>query len=115
MSEVKQMAIIGLGYVGLPLAVSFARHRPVIGFDINQARIAALQAGEDATKEVSSEALSAATHLTLTDDISDLQAASIFIVTVPTPVDASNHPDMTPLVKASQTVGQVPVVMQLYV
>ena len=107
MSEVKQMAIIGLGYVGLPLAVSFARHRPVIGFDINQARIAALQAGEDATKEVSSEALSAATHLTLTDDISDLQAASIFIVTVPTPVDASNHPDMTPLVKASQTVGQV--------
>ena len=102
-----KIAIIGLGYVGLPLAVSFARHRPVIGFDVNKVRISALQAGEDATKEVSADDLKAASHLTLSHDLSDLEAASIYIVTVPTPVDASNHPDMTPLIKASQTVGQV--------
>jgi UDP-N-acetyl-D-galactosamine dehydrogenase len=101
------LAIIGLGYVGLPLAVEFAKHRPVIGFDINQARIAELQAGHDSTRETSSEDLAAARHLTYTSDLDALRPCRIFIVTVPTPVDEYKRPDLTPLIKASETVGQV--------
>lgn len=99
------LAVIGLGYVGLPLAVEFGKHRPVIGFDIIPDRIEELRVGRDQTREVSPEELAEARHLTLTADPADLTAARIFIVTVPTPIDAHNRPDLTPLLKASETVG----------
>jgi len=104
--ENKTLAIIGLGYVGLPLAVEFGKHRPVIGFDIHQGRIAELKSGHDHTLECSPEQLAGATHLRYSAHPQDLQAAQVFIVTVPTPVDQANRPDMTPLVKASETVGR---------
>ena len=100
------IAVIGLGYVGLPLAVEFARHRPVIGFDVNEGRIDALRAGRDDTREVTPEELGRATGLTLSHDPADLQRASVFIVTVPTPIDATKRPDLTPLLRASETVGR---------
>jgi UDP-N-acetyl-D-glucosamine/UDP-N-acetyl-D-galactosamine dehydrogenase len=100
------LAVIGLGYVGLPLAVEFGKHRPVIGFDIKPDRMAELRAGRDHTREVSPEELAEARHLTLTADPADLSAATIFIVTVPTPIDAHKRPDLTPLIKASETVGR---------
>jgi UDP-N-acetyl-D-glucosamine/UDP-N-acetyl-D-galactosamine dehydrogenase len=103
----KTIAIIGLGYVGLPLAVEFGRHRPVIGFDIAQHRIEELQDGVDSTFECSAEQLVAAKHLKFSSDLEDLKNASIFIVTVPTPVDTVNRPDIRPLVNASATVGKV--------
>jgi UDP-N-acetyl-D-galactosamine dehydrogenase len=101
------IAIIGLGYVGLPLAVEFGKHCRVIGFDINQARIAELKAGHDSTLECTNQDLSAAQHLSYSHTLDDLKAAQVFVVTVPTPVDQANRPDMTPLVKASETVGKV--------
>lgn len=103
----KTIAIIGLGYVGLPLAVEFGKHRATIGFDINQTRINELQSGQDHTLECSPEELQSATHLRYSANVADLKAAQIYIVTVPTPVDQANRPDMTPLVKASETVGKV--------
>ena len=102
----KKIAIIGLGYVGLPLAVEFGRKRPVIGFDINAARIKELSEGRDHTLECSPEQLRGARHLVFSSDAEVLKTAAIFIVTVPTPVDRANRPDMTPLVKASETVGR---------
>tara|TARA_R110002020_G_scaffold475858_3_gene713294 strand:- start:17283 stop:18548 length:1266 start_codon:yes stop_codon:yes gene_type:complete len=101
------IAIIGLGYVGLPLAVEFGKHRAVIGFDINPDRISALQDGDDATREISAEELASASQLTLTSDATELSRARIFIVTVPTPIDAYKRPDLTPLLRASETVGAV--------
>ena len=106
-SDLKTIAVIGLGYVGLPLAVEFGKTRPVIGFDINAGRIEALRDGQDATQEVSPDELSEARHLTFTADPADLAAASIYIVTVPTPIDAHKRPDLTPLLKASETLGGV--------
>lgn len=100
------IAIIGLGYVGLPLAVEFGKHRPVLGFDINQARIAELQAGQDSTLEVESPQLAEAHHLRFASDAEALKRCQVFIVTVPTPVDQANRPDLTPLIKASETVGK---------
>ena len=105
--QIKIIAIIGLGYVGLPLAVEFGKHRDTIGFDINQIRINELQSGQDHTLECSSLELQSARHLCFSANAADLQAAQIYIVTVPTPVDQANRPDMTPLVKASETVGKV--------
>jgi UDP-N-acetyl-D-galactosamine dehydrogenase len=102
----KKIAIIGLGYVGLPLAVEFGKKRPVIGFDINAARIKELVEGRDHTLECSPEQLREAKHLVYSSDPETLKTAQIFIVTVPTPVDRANRPDMTPLVKASETVGR---------
>jgi UDP-N-acetyl-D-glucosamine/UDP-N-acetyl-D-galactosamine dehydrogenase len=102
----KTLAIIGLGYVGLPLAVEFGKQRPVIGFDINPKRVAELQSGEDHTLECSRSELKAATQLRYTARPADLEQAQVYIVTVPTPVDQANRPDMTPLVKASETVGK---------
>ena len=99
------LAIVGLGYVGLPLAVEFGKQRPVLGFDINAARVAELQGGHDHTLECSAGELRAAAHLRFSHDPADLKACQVFIVTVPTPVDQANRPDLTPLVKASQTVG----------
>jgi UDP-N-acetyl-D-galactosamine dehydrogenase len=101
------IAVIGLGYVGLPLAVEFGRKRSVIGFDINPQRISELASGADHTLECSNEELSSAQHLSYSHTLADLKAAQVFIVTVPTPVDQANRPDMTPLVKASETVGKV--------
>ncbi|MBV2132977.1 Vi polysaccharide biosynthesis UDP-N-acetylglucosamine C-6 dehydrogenase TviB [Pseudomonas sp. MAP12] len=102
-----KLAIIGLGYVGLPLAVEFSKHRPVVGFDISQGRISALQEGHDATLEVSDVELRKAYKLHYSADISDLAACNTFIVTVPTPINEHKQPDLTPLIKASQTIGQV--------
>ena len=106
MNQRKKIAIIGLGYVGLPLAVEFGKYRPVLGFDINQQRIAELKSGQDHTLECSPEQLLAANHLSYSNQLDDLQDCQIFIVTVPTPVDQANRPDMTPLIKASETVGK---------
>lgn len=106
-STMKTIAVIGLGYVGLPLAVEFGKHRPVIGFDISERRIAALRAGQDDTQEVSTDELASAKDLTFTTDPEDLAAATIYIVTVPTPIDAHKRPDLTPLIKASETLGRV--------
>ena len=101
----RKIAIVGLGYVGLPLAVEFGKHRPVLGFDINEGRIAELRAGKDSTLEVSGEELGAAHHLEYSSDRARLRECGIFIVTVPTPIDGANRPDLTPLIKASETVG----------
>ena len=102
----KKIAIIGLGYVGLPLAVEFGKQCHVLGFDINAARIAELQSGQDRTLEVTPVALKEARHLSFSCQAEDLKTCQIFIVTVPTPVDKANRPDLTPLVKASETVGK---------
>ncbi|MCK5777124.1 MAG: nucleotide sugar dehydrogenase, partial [Bacteroidales bacterium] len=103
----KTIGIIGLGYVGLPLAVEFGKYRKVIGFDIYQSRVDELEAGHDSTLETSDEDLAAAKHLSFTTNLDDLQEASIYIIAVPTPTDKNNRPDLTPLVKASETVGKV--------
>jgi UDP-N-acetyl-D-galactosamine dehydrogenase len=102
-----KLAIIGLGYVGLPLAVEFGKQRPVVGFDINAKRIADLREGHDFTLETTSEELAAATRLTFTTDKQDLKSCNFYIVTVPTPIDEHKQPDLTPLIKASETVGSV--------
>ena len=102
-----RLSIVGLGYVGLPLAVEFGRKRPVVGFDINQGRIDQLKAGNDFTLETTREELVAAKHLSYTTDLDDLRACNCYIVTVPTPIDEHKRPDLTPLVKASETVGKV--------
>lgn len=103
----RNIAVIGLGYVGLPLAVAFGEKRPVVGFDINAKRIGELQHGQDVTREVSSEELANASHLRCTDSLDDLKDCTVFIVTVPTPIDEFKTPDLTPLIKASETVGVV--------
>jgi UDP-N-acetyl-D-glucosamine/UDP-N-acetyl-D-galactosamine dehydrogenase len=103
----RQLAVIGLGYVGLPLAVEFGKKRRVVGFDINQARIDELRSGADHTLEVSPEELAQAQHLTFTAEAHDLKACSIYIVTVPTPIDQHKQPDLSPLIKASETIGKV--------
>jgi len=102
-----KLAIVGLGYVGLPLAVEFGRKRVVVGFDISKRRIDELKAGNDITLETTREELEAAKHLSYTTDISDLRDCNCYIVTVPTPIDKYKRPDLTPLVKASETVGKV--------
>ena len=100
------LALIGLGYVGLPLAVEFSKKYKVIGFDINDRRIDELKKGKDRTLEVSSKELSEAKHLSFTSKLEDLKRADVFIITVPTPVDDFKVPDLTPVLKASETVGK---------
>jgi len=102
-----KIAVVGLGYVGLPLAVEFGRIRSVVGFDINQQRIDALRRGEDSTLETDAEELAAARHLRFSTDPTDIENCNLYIVTVPTPIDAHRRPDLTPLIKASETVGKV--------
>ena len=104
-NKTKTLAIIGLGYVGLPLAVEFGKKYPVIGFDVNESRISELKSGVDRTLEVDKKELGLADYLSYTSNSTDLKSAQIFIVTVPTPIDDANRPDLTPLFKASQTVG----------
>ena len=101
----EKIAVIGLGYVGLPLAVEFGKSREVIGFDINESRIAELENGYDRTDEVESDELGTASHLRYTSSIDSIKEASIYIVTVPTPIDQFKKPDLTPLISASKTVG----------
>ena len=103
----RRIAVIGLGYVGLPLAVAFGRIGPVVGFDINPSRIAALQQGIDATHEVEPAELEAANGLSFTADASDLAGCDTYIVTVPTPITKGKQPDLAPLLAASRTVGGV--------
>lgn len=102
-----KLAIVGLGYVGLPLAVEFGKKRSVLGFDINQKRIKELQGGVDHTLEVSSEELAEAGQLSYSADSADLAKCNVYIVTVPTPIDDYKQPDLTPLIKASETIGKV--------
>ena len=106
LNEIK-LAIIGLGYVGLPLAVEFGKKRSVVGFDINTVRVGELRSGLDQTLEVDSAELKMATGLSYTTSLEDLNACNVFIVTVPTPVDEYNRPDLSPLIKASETIGKV--------
>lgn len=101
------IAVIGLGYVGLPLAVEFGKKRKVVGFDINTARIAELRAGKDNTLEVDAAEMAEAAHLSFTDQLDDLAECTTFIVTVPTPIDEYKRPDLTPLLRASKTIGKV--------
>jgi UDP-N-acetyl-D-galactosamine dehydrogenase len=100
------IALIGLGYVGLPLAVEFGKRRPVVGFDLKRSRIEELRRGLDRTREVSAEELAAARHLRFTDDPAELARCTVFIVTVPTPIDRHKRPDLTALLAASETVGK---------
>ena len=102
-----QIAVIGLGYVGLPLAVEFGKHYPTIGFDINKARINELNQGQDHTLEVSADELKLADKLQYSCELDTLRQANVFIVTVPTPIDKHRQPDLTPLIKASETLGKV--------
>ena len=106
-SREARLAVIGLGYVGLPLAVEFGKHHDTVGFDINASRIAELRDGHDATLEVEPELLAQATRLAFTDQLQDIASCNVYIVTVPTPIDTARRPDLTPLVKASQAIGQV--------
>lgn len=101
-----KLAVIGLGYVGLPLAVEFGKHRQVVGFDINAARIDALNQGHDSTLEVDDQELASANQLTFSADPARLSDCNVYIVTVPTPIDEHKRPDLTPLVKASETIGK---------
>jgi len=102
-----RIAVIGLGYVGLPLAVEFGKKYLTIGFDVNSSRINALISGNDSTLEVDTAALESATHLSYTTDVDKLKTCNVYIVTVPTPIDIYKRPDLSPLEKASETVGKV--------
>lgn len=101
------LAIIGLGYVGLPLAVEFGKKYRTVGFDINAHRVAELRQGEDSTLEVDADELKSSVHLQFSTDISEIASANVYIVTVPTPVDRHKRPDLTPLIKASRMLGKV--------
>jgi UDP-N-acetyl-D-galactosamine dehydrogenase len=105
--EQLRIAIVGLGYVGLPLAVEFGKHKPTLGFDINQQRVKELIAGYDHTLETTSEELKSVKFLSYTADLNELKSANFFIVTVPTPIDAFKQPDLTPLIKSSESIGNV--------
>lgn len=105
--ENARVGIIGLGYVGLPLAVEFGKKAPTIGFDINQARIDELSAGRDSTLECSDNELAEAKYLSYTSSLQELKECNVYIVTVPTPIDEHKQPDLTPLIKASEALGTV--------
>ena len=102
-----RIGVVGLGYVGLPLAVEFGKHFDTTGFDVKAGRIAELKAGKDSTLEVTKSELKGATHLKFTMDLAAMKRCQVFIVTVPTPIDDYKRPDLTPLVKASESVGKV--------
>lgn len=102
-----RIAVVGLGYVGLPLAVEFGKHYPTTGYDINSPRVAELRRGHDSTLEVEPALLAQATALSFTDQLSGIAQSNVYIVTVPTPIDEHKRPDFTPLIKASQAIGSV--------
>ncbi|MFD2741604.1 nucleotide sugar dehydrogenase [Sulfitobacter aestuarii] len=101
------VGIIGLGYVGLPLAVEFGKQRPTLGFDISDRRIAELREGHDATGEVEDHDLAAATHLSFSSDLDELAKCNVYIIAVPTPIDNHRQPNLRPLIAASETIGEV--------
>ena len=101
------IGIIGLGYVGLPLAVEFGKKFKTIGFDINKKRIEELREFKDRTLETTTEEMKQATHLQLTDNIDHLSDVNVYIITVPTPIDQHKRPDLRPLISASESVGKV--------
>lgn len=101
------LAVIGLGYVGLPLAVEFGKQYPTLGFDINTSRLTELQQGHDSTLELDEQELAEAKYLSYSNSLEDLKGCNVFIVTVPTPINEHKQPDLTPLIKASETIGQV--------
>jgi UDP-N-acetyl-D-galactosamine dehydrogenase len=107
MNQDISIAIIGLGYVGLPLAIEFGKKYPTIGFDINTKRIDELKSGRDHTLEVTLENLTSAKQLSYSSDIKDISTCNYFIITVPTPIDKNKRPDLFPLLSASETVGKV--------
>jgi UDP-N-acetyl-D-glucosamine/UDP-N-acetyl-D-galactosamine dehydrogenase len=102
-----RIAVVGLGYVGLPLAVEFGRRFSTVGFDVNPRRVAQLRAGRDVTLEVPRAELRTARHLSFTTRLADLRRCNVFVVTVPTPIDGYKRPDLTPLIRASESVGKV--------
>ena len=102
----KKIAIIGLGYVGLPLAVEFGKTKPTLGFDISSSRIRELETGLDSTLEVDQAAMKSSVYLQFSSDIDALSACGIFIITVPTPIDNANRPNLTPIIMATETVGK---------
>ncbi|MDB4824991.1 Vi polysaccharide biosynthesis UDP-N-acetylglucosamine C-6 dehydrogenase TviB, partial [Pseudomonadales bacterium] len=104
--EDAKIGIVGLGYVGLPLAVEFGKHYETVGFDINEQRVKALNTGVDETLEVSSQEMQVSQFLRYTNNSVDLLECDVYIVTVPTPIDQSKRPDLTPLEAASRLVGQ---------
>ena len=103
----KKIAIVGLGYVGLPLAVEFGKIRPVVGFDINESRVRDLVNGFDSTLETTSQELKDAIFLNFTSDLERIRESQIFIVTVPTPIDRYKKPDLTPLQNSSKALGNI--------
>ena len=105
--KIKKIGLVGLGYVGLPLAIEFGKKREVIGFDINEERVNLLRKNEDPTQEIAKEDFKKAPNLNFTTNIFDLKDCEIFIITVPTPVDKNKHPDLDSLKKSSETVGSV--------
>ena len=102
-----KVGVVGVGYVGLPLAVEFGKHFDTVGFDIKADRVAELNRGKDSTLEVTRAELKAATKFRASATLSDLRHCDVYIVTVPTPIDEYKRPDLTPLVKASETIGAV--------
>ena len=102
-----KIAVIGLGYVGLPLAVEFGKKMPVLGFDINEPRVEELKLGKDSTLEVSVDELKEANHLSYSYNVDDLKLCNVYIVTVPTPIDKNKNPDLRPLENASLMLGEV--------
>src|SRR5690348_12624140 len=102
-----RIGIIGLGYVGLPLAVEFGKHFKTVGFDIKASRVAELKKGKDSTLEVDRDELRAAKHLGYSTNLKDLRSCQVYIVTVPTPIDGYKRPDLKPIEGASQLIGQV--------
>src|SRR3954452_24196123 len=102
-----RIGVVGLGYVGLPLAVEFGKHFDTVGFDVKPDRIAELKAGRDSTLETTRAELKSAVNLSFTTNLQDLKKVQVFIITVPTPIDEYKRPDLTPLVKASESVGKV--------
>ena len=107
MDESSKLAIVGLGYVGLPLAVEFGKVRPTVGFDISESRILELQDGIDRTRETTSDELESASSLVYTSELNSISDCTVFIVTVPTPIDASKRPNLKPLISATEMVGTV--------
>ncbi|HST45122.1 MAG TPA: nucleotide sugar dehydrogenase, partial [Luteimonas sp.] len=106
-SATTRIAVVGLGYVGLPLAVEFGKQYATVGFDINSARVAELGAGKDSTLEVEPDLLASATRLSFTSDPDGIRDCNVYVVTVPTPIDSARRPDLTPLRKASESLGKV--------
>jgi UDP-N-acetyl-D-galactosamine dehydrogenase len=103
----KKIAVIGLGYVGLPLSIEFSKKREVIGFDINKSRIDELKKGIDVTAELSKHELKEGTYISYTTNLDDLKECTIFIITVPTPIDKHKKPDLTSLKKSSHSIGKI--------